>query len=267
MAESKEFSDQTFTGFVDAKKQTRINHHIQAFLLHFLRFFYSERDASIYVEYTNHSVQFSCSFPSHSLSEHDASGSLEGAMRKMIVIVSIASVLISIALSSTSWAIDVMVKGVDDGVKTNKQQDYREAVMNAKLQAIERAGVEMSSLTRVVNFQTKYDMVESKAEAVLEPGFQIIDIGYSEDGSYLVVLSARVRAVKDMLKEKREGELARQNVERTKNLNAEIGQQEVQVTELKKSIADKEEESWREEQAMVDYWMHEVEKCKNSFLN
>ena len=186
-------------------------------------------------------------------------------MRKMILIVSIASVLISTALSSTSWAIDVMVKGVDDGVRTNKQQDYREAVMNAKLQAIERAGVEISSVTRVVNFQIKYDMVESKSEAVLEPGFQIIDIGYSEDGSYLVVLSARVRTVKDMLKEKREGDKATQNVGRIKNLRAEIWQQEVQITELEKSIADKEEESWREEQTMIDYWKHEVEKCKEQY--
>jgi len=32
--------------------------------------------------------------------------------------------------------IDVNIKGVDDGVKTSRQQDYQEAVMNAKLQAI-----------------------------------------------------------------------------------------------------------------------------------
>jgi hypothetical protein len=187
-------------------------------------------------------------------------------MRRMILIASIASLLISTTLPSTSWAIDVMVKGIDDGVKTNKQQDYLEAVMNAKLQAMERAGVEIFSVTRVVNFQTKYDMVESKAEAVLGPGFQIIDIGYSEDGSYLVVLSARVRTVKDMLKEKREVGQKTQNVERTKNLRAEIGQREVQVTELRKSIADKEEESWREEQAMIHYWKHQVEKCKEQYF-
>jgi len=186
-------------------------------------------------------------------------------MRKMILIVSVVSVLISTALLSTSWAIDVMVKGVDDGVKTNRQQDYREAAMNAKLQAIERVGVEISSLTRVVNFQTKYNMVESKAEAVLEPGFQIIDIGYSEDGSYLVVLAAKVRTVKDMLEEKTEGEQAMQNAEKIKDLKAEIGQKEVHVIELEKAIADKEEESWREEQENIYYWKHEVEKCREQY--
>ena len=187
-------------------------------------------------------------------------------MRKMILIVTIASVLISVALSSTSSAIDVMVKGVDDGVKTNKQQDYLEAVMNAKLQAIERAEVEISSVTRVVNFQTKYDMVESKAEALLEPGFQIIDIGYSEDGSYLVVLSARVKSVKDMMRENRKVVQTTENPERMKDLKAEIRQQELEVAEMQKSIADKEEESWREEQEIIDYWKHEAEKCKEQYF-
>ena len=42
--------------------------------------------------------------------------------------------------SSSAETIDVYIKGVDDGVKTNKQKDYKEAVMNAKLQAIEQAG-------------------------------------------------------------------------------------------------------------------------------
>lgn len=96
----------------------------------------------------------------------------------------------SLCISET---IDVLIKGMDDGVKTNKQQDYKEAVMNAKLQAIERAGVEIQSITRVVNFQTKFDMVETKAKAVLMPGFQIMDMGYQSDGTYQVVLSGKVQ--------------------------------------------------------------------------
>jgi len=89
--------------------------------------------------------------------------------------------------------IDVFIKGVDDGVKTNKQQDYKEAVTNAKLQAIERAGVKIESITRIVNFQMKYKAVESKANAVLLPGFQIMDIGYQVDGTYQVVLSGKIQ--------------------------------------------------------------------------
>jgi hypothetical protein len=90
-------------------------------------------------------------------------------------------------------SVDVLIKGMDDGVKTTKQQDYNEAVMNAKLQAIERAGVEIASITKVVNFQTKFDMVETKAKAVLTAGFQVMDMGYQTDGSYQVVLSGRVQ--------------------------------------------------------------------------
>jgi hypothetical protein len=88
--------------------------------------------------------------------------------------------------------VDVLIKGMDDGVKTNRQQDHNEALMNAKLQAIERAGVEISSITKVVNFETKFDMVQSKADAVLMPGFQVMDVGYQADGTYMVILSGRV---------------------------------------------------------------------------
>jgi hypothetical protein len=89
--------------------------------------------------------------------------------------------------------IDVLIKGVDDGIKTNKQQDYKEALMNARLEAIERAGVEIQSITRVLNFQTKFDMVESKANGVLLPGFQVMDMGYQTDGSYQIVLSGKIQ--------------------------------------------------------------------------
>ena len=72
-------------------------------------------------------------------------------------------------------SIDVLIKGMDDGVKTNNQKDYKEAVTNAKLQAIERAGV---------------------AEAILLPGFQVLDMGYKMDGSYQVVLSGKLQTGK-----------------------------------------------------------------------
>lgn len=89
--------------------------------------------------------------------------------------------------------IEVLIKGIDDGVKSSRERDYKEAVMNARLQAIERAGVAITSLTKVENFVLQYDMVESKAKAVLLPGFQIIDVGYQADGTYQVVLSGKVQ--------------------------------------------------------------------------
>lgn len=101
--------------------------------------------------------------------------------------------LFSILSIASAEVIDVNIKGMDDGRKTNRQQDYQEAVMNAKLQAIEQAGASIESITQVVNFQLKYDAVESKSKAILLPGFQIIDIGYVADGTYQVVLIGKIQ--------------------------------------------------------------------------
>jgi hypothetical protein len=93
-------------------------------------------------------------------------------------------------------------KGVDDGIKTSKQHDDQEAVMNTKLQTIERAGAVIESNTKVVNFQLKYDAVESKSKAILLPGFQIIDIGYIADGTYQVVLIGKIQVEEKETKDK-----------------------------------------------------------------
>jgi ankyrin repeat protein len=114
-------------------------------------------------------------------------------MQKSAIFMILALLVALLPIKANSEEIDVLIKGRDDGVKTSKQQDYKEAVMNAKLEAIERAGVEISSITRVVNFQTKFDMVESKAKAVLLPGFQVMDLAYQTDGTYLIVLSGKIQ--------------------------------------------------------------------------
>jgi hypothetical protein len=101
--------------------------------------------------------------------------------------------LFSIVSIASAEVIDANIKGVDDGIKTSRQQDYREAVMNAKLQAIEQSGASIESITTVVNFQLKYDAVESKSSAILLPGFQIIDIGYVADGTYQIVLIGKIQ--------------------------------------------------------------------------
>jgi hypothetical protein len=117
----------------------------------------------------------------------------EDNMKKMLILIISIFLLCSFPLQVFSETIDVHIKGVDDGKKTTKQRDYMEALMNAKLQAIERAGVEIQSITMVENFQLKYDLVESKAKAVLLPGFQVEDIGYQIDGTYLVVLIGKIQ--------------------------------------------------------------------------
>jgi hypothetical protein len=44
-------------------------------------------------------------------------------------------------------------------------------------------------------------MVESKAAALLLPGFQVIDMGYQQDGTYQVVLSGRVQPMQSIPEE------------------------------------------------------------------
>lgn len=101
-------------------------------------------------------------------------------------------ILLMIPCVSHAETIDVQIKGIDDGVKTTKQQDYKEAVLFAKHEAIERAGVKVKSMTTVKDFVLNADYIESKAEGVLLPGYNILDIGYVEDGTYQVVLVDKI---------------------------------------------------------------------------
>ena len=89
--------------------------------------------------------------------------------------------------------IQISIKGIDDGVKTTQQQDYKEAVLFAKQQAIERAGVMIKSKTTVENLIAKEDFIESKSEGILLPGYKIIDIGYTQSGNYQIVLIGRIK--------------------------------------------------------------------------
>ena len=109
-------------------------------------------------------------------------------MRKLFVIL----IVLFLPIISLSQTIDVTVQGISDGYKNSKQRDRDEAIMDAKLKAIERAGVSIEAVTTMENFQLKNEWVESKASAVILPGFQLIDMGYGVDGLYHVVLSGKV---------------------------------------------------------------------------
>jgi len=91
--------------------------------------------------------------------------------------------------------IEVRIQGFDDGVKSTKQQDYEEAVLFAKRQAIERAGVTIKSKTTVENLMLQKDYIEAQSEAVLLPGYQILDIGYLENGTYSVILIGKIKTL------------------------------------------------------------------------
>ena len=114
-------------------------------------------------------------------------------MKKHFLLSSFLIALILVpALSIAQTTIDVSVQGISDGNKDSKQQDRDEAILDAKLKAIERAGVSVEAVTTMENFKLKKDWVESKANAVILPGFQIIDVGYGADGLYHVVLTGKV---------------------------------------------------------------------------
>lgn len=109
---------------------------------------------------------------------------------RMAVLISMVMYLSATAVYAQSF--DVNVRGVDDGVKTSKQQDYKEAVMNAKLQALERVE-NVDAIRKITNFQLRHETIEAKAKKVLLPGFQIVDVGYVEDGTYQVVLVGKIQ--------------------------------------------------------------------------
>jgi len=87
----------------------------------------------------------------------------------------------------------VKVIGYSSGKKKGLKKDYKEAVVDAKLKAIERAGVEIESITVMENFQLKSDFVENKSKGIIEPGYEILQVGYDENGVYKVVLIGQVR--------------------------------------------------------------------------
>ena len=89
--------------------------------------------------------------------------------------------------------IDVKIIGYDNGIKTSKQKDFREALLNAKCQAIERAGVEVKSKTKIVDFKLDEDYIETYAQAILLAAFEVVDIGYTEGGTYNVMLIGKIK--------------------------------------------------------------------------
>lgn len=88
--------------------------------------------------------------------------------------------------------VDISIKGYSDGKKENPQKDRIEAIMDAKKQAIEYAGVEIESYIYIEDSKIINSYIESKANGVLLPGYNIIDVGYTEKGVYIVVLTGKV---------------------------------------------------------------------------
>lgn len=88
--------------------------------------------------------------------------------------------------------VDFKVIGYSRG-KNNLKDDYNEALVDAKIKAIERAGVKIDSITKMENFEIKSDMVEAQAKGTIEPGYEIIEVGYDENGVYKILMIGKVR--------------------------------------------------------------------------
>lgn len=87
------------------------------------------------------------------------------------------------------------VIGYSYGKKKNLKDDYNEALVDAKIKAIERAGVKVDSITKVENFELKSDMVEAQSKGTIEPGYEVIEVGYDENGVYKLLMMGKVRTV------------------------------------------------------------------------
>ncbi len=120
---------------------------------------------------------------------------------------------------SFSATIDINIKGVDDGIKIEQKKDYMEAILSAKLEAIKRSGMKIKPMATVDEMVENLKYIEEKSESVLFPGYQIMDIGYQEDGSYLIILTGKVKTVTESMGTK-ELRLAKQLFEKGKNKEA-----------------------------------------------
>jgi hypothetical protein len=111
--------------------------------------------------------------------------------------------LILFSLSFCQEVIDFAIKGIDDGVKTNRDRDYREALTDAKKKVLEKAGIELKSFTEVRNFQLIEDYIESKSEGIILPGMTIEDFGYNENGFYQVFIMGKLKTSGETISNKK----------------------------------------------------------------
>jgi len=122
-------------------------------------------------------------------------------MRVRLIVGAILLLMLLTSVPARCETIDVHLKGIDDGVESTRQKDYKEAVLFAKREAIERAGVKVKAMTTVQDLVVNSDYIESEAEGILLPGYDIVDVGYTEDGTYQVVLVGKIAVAETGIKE------------------------------------------------------------------
>lgn len=97
----------------------------------------------------------------------------------------------------TKEQIFVDAVGIDDGIKEHRRIDYDEALLNAKMEAAEDAGV-LRIDERLVkhsdnNTSQQYiENIEKLIDTLLLPGFTVEDWGYNKNGDYTVHLKGYI---------------------------------------------------------------------------
>jgi hypothetical protein len=69
--------------------------------------------------------------------------------------------------------IDFNIRGKDDGEKSIRQNDYADALIDAKRKALEKVGITIKSYSKVQNSQLFEDLIESKSGGFILPGMKI----------------------------------------------------------------------------------------------
>lgn len=106
-------------------------------------------------------------------------------------------ILISASFIFSLDSLEILVKGFSNQENNGHQIDRQEAILDAKRQACEKAGIIIESKTTSENFQLLLDLVETKSNTILLPDFKIMDIGYNSDSCYQVVLSGKITLVQN----------------------------------------------------------------------
>ena len=110
--------------------------------------------------------------------------------------ISVCFIFIFDADSGWTEVLKVKIAGYSDGIYNGIQQDKKEAILDAKRQAIEKAGVKIDSKTVVKNYIAIEDMIEAQSKAIILPGFEIIEIGYDKNQEvFKVVLVGSIQSI------------------------------------------------------------------------
>ena len=99
--------------------------------------------------------------------------------------------LITIPVSAQP-SLDVSIQGISDEHSDTILRDREEAVVDAKLKALIRIGVQVGEAKQMTDFEEKQTWVNSKLKGYLLPGYKIMNIGYGDDGLYHIVFNAKL---------------------------------------------------------------------------